>query len=105
MGTPTWSHDGTVAIANPHTGKVKVTFAHGAHLSDPQKVFNAGLGGKEWRAIDIFEADMINESALKNLIRAAVNYNRSKLAGKAPSRRRPSAPRASSSHPAHRKSN
>jgi hypothetical protein len=104
MGTPTWSDHGIVAIANPHKGKVKVTFAHGAHLPDPQKLFNAGLGGNEWRAVDTFEADAIDESALKDLIRAAVSYNRSTLTGKSPSKPRPNAPRTSSSHRAHRKS-
>jgi hypothetical protein len=104
MGTPTWSHHGIVAIANPHKGKVKLTFAHGAHLPDPQKLFNAGLGGNEWRAVDIFEADAVDERALKDLIQAAVSFNRSKLAGKTPSKRGPSAPRTSSSRRAHRKS-
>jgi len=104
MGTPVWSHDGMVALANPHTGKVKLTFPQGAHLPDPQRVFNAGLGGNLWRAVDIFEADPVDEMALKDLIRSAVSFNRSKLAGKAPSKRRPSAPRTSSSDQAHRKS-
>jgi hypothetical protein len=104
MGTPTWSDDGVVAIANPHKGKVKVTFARGAHLPDPQKLFNAGLGGNQWRAVDIFEADAVDERALKDLIRAAVRFNRSKLAGKAPSKRRPSARRTSSLPRARRKS-
>jgi hypothetical protein len=104
MGTPVWSHDGIVAIANPHTGKVKVTFAQGAHLPDPQKVFNAGLGGNLWRAVDIFEADSVNEKALKELIRAAVRFNRSKLAEKPPPRRRPNAPRTSGSRATSRKS-
>ena len=104
MGTPVWSHDGIVALANPHTGKVKLTFAQGAHLPDPQKLFNAGLGGNLWRAVDIFEADAVDERALKDLVRAAVSFNRSKLSGKAPSKRRPSVPRTSSTHQAHRKS-
>jgi len=104
MGTPSWSHDGIVAIANPHQGKVKVTFAQGAHLPDPQKVFNAGLGGSLWRAVDIFEADTVNEKALKELIRAAVSFNRSKLAEKSPSRRRRSEPRTSGPRRASRRS-
>jgi hypothetical protein len=104
MGTPVWSHDGIVALANPHAGKVKVTFAHGAHLPDPRRLFNAGLGGNEWRAVDIFESDTLDESALKEMIRAAVSFNGSKLARKAPSSRRSSTPRASSSDPARRKS-
>ncbi len=84
MGSPVWSHDGIIAVANAHEGKVKLTFAHGARLPDPDKVFNAGLGGNAWRAIDFFEGDKINERALKNLIRAAVDYNQTKKKKKAP---------------------
>src|ERR1700719_1573220 len=84
MGSPVWSHDGMIAVANAHKGKVKVTFAHGAHLADPGKLFNAGLGGNARRAIDFFEGDKINDRALKNLVRAAVDYNQSKLKKKAP---------------------
>ena len=75
MGTPTWSHEGLVACANPHTGKVKLTFQQGARLPDPAKLFNASLDGNQRRAIDIFEADHPNEAALKDLVRAAVAYN------------------------------
>jgi hypothetical protein len=89
MGTPTWSHDGVVAVAGPMKEKVKVTFSRGAHLPDPQKVFNNGLGGKEWRAIDLRETDRINEPALKELIREAVRFNRSELADRAPTSSRP----------------
>jgi hypothetical protein len=84
MGSPVWSRDGIIAIGNAHKDKVKLTFAHGASLSDPDKVFNAGLGGKAWRAIDLFEGDTINERALKNLVRAAIDHNQSKLKRKAP---------------------
>ena len=83
MGSPVWSHDGIVAIANAHKEKVKLTFAHGASLSDPDKLFNAGLEGKVWRAIDFFEGDKINNRALKNLVRAAVDYNQIKIKKKA----------------------
>ncbi len=55
MGSPVWSRDGIIAVANAHKDKVKLTFAHGAHLPDPDKLFNAGLGGNAWRAIDLFE--------------------------------------------------
>lgn len=85
MGTPLWSRDGMIAIANAHKGKVKVTFAYGAHLPDPDKLFNAGEGNAR-RAIDIFEGDKINERALKNLIRAAIDYNHAKLKKNAPKR-------------------
>jgi hypothetical protein len=78
MGSPVWSRDGIIALANAHKGKVKLTFSHGASLPDPDKLFNAGLEGKVWRAIDFFEGDKINERALKNLIRAAVDYNQAK---------------------------
>jgi hypothetical protein len=83
MGSPVWSRDGIIAVGNAHKDKVKLTFAHGAHLPDPDKVFNAGLGGSEWRAIDLFEGDKMNHRALKDLVRAAIVYNRSKLKTKA----------------------
>jgi hypothetical protein len=75
MGTPVWSHDGMYALANAHKDKVKLTFHHGAQLRDPKKLFNAGLGGNKWRAIDFREGDKINKTALKALLRAAVAYN------------------------------
>jgi len=84
MGSPVWSRDGIIAVGNAHKDKVKLTFAHGASLPDPDKLFNAGLGGNQWRAIDLFEGDKINERALKNLIRAAVEYNQTKSKKKAP---------------------
>jgi hypothetical protein len=84
MGSPVWSHGGIIAVGNAHKGKVKVTFAHGARLKDPDKLFNAGLEGNQWRAIDFFEGDKIKGPALKNLVRAAVDYNQSKLKKKAP---------------------
>ena len=79
-----WSHDGMIAVGNAHKDKVKLTFSHGASLPDPDKLFNAGLEGKAWRAIDLFEGDEINERALKELVRAAVEYNQIKLKSKAP---------------------
>ena len=83
MGSPVWSRDGIIAVGNAHKDKVKLTFSHGANLPDPDKVFNAGLGGNAWRAIDLFEGDKINDRALKNLVRAAVDYNQIKLNRKA----------------------
>jgi hypothetical protein len=94
LGTPTWSHDGVVAVATLLKEKVKVTFSRGAHVPDPQKVFNNGLGGKEWRAVDISETDQISEPALMELIRAAVRFNQSELAGKTTAPRRPRPTRA-----------
>ena len=84
MGSPVWSHDGIIAVANAHKNKVKLTFAHGAQLRDPDKLFNAGLEGNARRAIDFFEGDRINPRALKNLVRAAIDYNQSRLKRKAP---------------------
>jgi hypothetical protein len=84
MGSPVWSRDGIIALANAHKGKVKLTFAHGARLADPDRLFNAGLEGNARRAIDFFEGDKINERALKNLVRAAVEYNQVKSKKKAP---------------------
>jgi len=86
MGSPVWSRDGIIAVANAHKGKVKLTFAHGARLPDPDKLFNAGLEGNARRAIDFFEGDKINEPALKKLVRAAIDYNRRKLKKNAPAR-------------------
>jgi hypothetical protein len=84
MGSPVWSHDEIIAVANAHKEKVKLTFAHGASLPDPDKLFNAGLEGNARRAIDFIEGDKIKQRALKNLVRAAVDYNRAKLKKKAP---------------------
>ena len=75
MGTPVWSHEGMYALANAHKGKVKLTFHHGARLRDPKKLFNAGLAGNQWRAIDFFEGDRIDETGLKDLLREAIDYN------------------------------
>jgi hypothetical protein len=86
MGSPTWSRDGIIAVGNAHKDKVKLTFSHGASLPDPDKLFNAGLDGKVWRAIDLFEGDKVNERALKNLVRAAIDYNQSKSKKKATAR-------------------
>jgi len=79
MGSPVWSRDGMIAVANAHKGKVKVTFMHGAALADPDKLFNAGLEGNARRAIDFFEGDKIDAHALKKLVRAAIAYNQTAL--------------------------
>ncbi len=84
MGSPVWSRDGMIAVANAHKGKVKLTFAHGAALADPDKLFNAGLEGNARRAIDFLEGDKVPERALKALVRAAIEYNRTKLKKNAP---------------------
>ena len=82
MGSPCWSHDGLILVGNAFKDKVKITFSHGANLPDPAKLFNAGLEGNKWRAIDFYEGDKINESALKSLIRAAVAHNLAGAKGK-----------------------
>ena len=84
MGSPVWSRDGIIAVATVLKDKMKVTFSNGARLPDPDKLFNAGLGGNAWRAIDLFEGDKISERALKNLVRDAIDYNHAKLKRKAP---------------------
>lgn len=78
MGSPCWSRDGLLCVANAHKGKVKLTFSQGASLPDPDKLFNAGLKGNKWRAIDLYEGDKINERSLKSLIRSAVARNLAK---------------------------
>jgi hypothetical protein len=77
-GTPIWSHDGIVCLAKAFKDKVKLTFPQGAHLADPDRLFNNELEGKQWRAIDIYKDDKIHESSLKTLIVAAKDYNRAK---------------------------
>ncbi len=84
MGSPVWSQHGIIAVGNAHKDKVKLTFSHGASLPDPDKIFNAGLKGNAWRAIDFFEGDKINGHALTNLIRAAIDYNQLKSKKKTP---------------------
>ncbi len=76
-GTPVWSHDGMYVNANALKDKVKLTFHHGAQLVDPGKLFNNGLGGNKWRAIDIFQGDEIDGDTLKVLLREAIDYNTS----------------------------
>jgi len=77
-GVPTWSQDGILFTGETYKDKIKLTFAHGAALDDPDGVFNASLDAGTRRAIDIHEGDKINEKALKALIRAAVAFNAAK---------------------------
>jgi len=74
-GTPVFSHDGIVCTGETYKNVVKLTFAKGASLKDPSRLFNSSLDGNVRRAIDIHEGDKINEAALKDLIRAAVALN------------------------------
>ncbi|HTJ56089.1 MAG TPA: DUF1801 domain-containing protein [Devosiaceae bacterium] len=87
MGSPVWSRDGMIAVGNAHKDKIKLTFSQGASLKDPDGLFNAGLGGGVWRAIDVFEGDEIDERALKDLVRAAIEHNQLKLMLKAAGKR------------------
>jgi hypothetical protein len=81
-GAVVWSHDGNFCLAMEFKDKVKVTFPWGAMLPDPDKLFNNELEGKQWRAIDIYENDKINEKGLKALVRAAVDFNHTKVGAK-----------------------
>ena len=75
MGTPVWSHGGIVCTGETYKNVVKMTFAKGAALKDPSRLFNSSLDGNVRRAIDIREGGNVNEAALKDLIRAAVALN------------------------------
>jgi hypothetical protein len=77
-GVPVWSHDGLICTGETYKTVVKMTFAKGAALKDPSRLFNASLEGNTRRAIDFHEGETINEEALKSLIRAAVALNKSK---------------------------
>src|SRR5262249_15807477 len=77
-GTPTWSHDGIICTGEPYKSVVKLTFAKGASLKDPGGLFNSVLDGNVRRAIDIPEAEAIDESAVKTLVRQAVALNQSR---------------------------
>jgi hypothetical protein len=82
-GVPIWSHDGIVCTGESYKQVVKLTFARGASIEDPKKLFNSSLEGNVRRAIDIHEGDKINEAAFKQLIRAAVAANSTVLAQRA----------------------
>lgn len=81
-GVPVWEHDGIICTGETYKAVVKLTFARGAALADPAKLFNSSLEGNVRRAIDIHEGEKINEKALKALIGAAVAANISARAGK-----------------------
>jgi hypothetical protein len=78
-GVPVWSHDGIICTGETYKSVVKMTFAKGAALKDPARLFNSSLEGNTRRAIDFHEGDTINERALKALILDAVKLNASKL--------------------------
>ena len=77
-GVPVWSHDGIICTGETYKSVVKMTFAKGAALKDPARLFNSSLDGNVRRAIDFREGEKINEQALKTLIRAAVALNSAK---------------------------
>jgi hypothetical protein len=76
-GTPVWSHDGIICTGETYKNVVKLTFAKGASLKDPARLFNSSLDGNVRRAIDIHEGEDVDESAFKTLVRQAVALNRS----------------------------
>jgi hypothetical protein len=76
-GVPVWYHDGMICTGETYKNVVKITFAKGASLQDPSGLFNSSLEGNTRRAIDFHEGDKINDKALKALIRAAVDLNKS----------------------------
>ena len=78
-GVPVWERDGIICTGETYKSVVKMTFAKGAALKDPSELFNSSLEGNVSRAIDIQEGDKVNERALKNLVRAAVDYNQSRM--------------------------
>jgi hypothetical protein len=75
-GTPVWSHDGIVCTGESYTKVVKLTFARGAKVADPSRLFNSSLEGKTRRAIDIHEGEKVDAAAFKALVKAAVAQNR-----------------------------
>jgi hypothetical protein len=77
MGTPVWSHDGIICTGESYKSVVKLTFAKGASLKDPARLFNASLDGNVRRAIDIHEGEEVDEAAFKVLVRQAVGLNNS----------------------------
>jgi hypothetical protein len=92
MGTPVWSHDGIICTGESYKKVVKLTFAKGASLKDPARLFNSSLDGHVRRAIDIHEGEEVDETAFKVLVRQAVALNRSgtsRPSKKAKSRRTP----------------
>ena len=80
MGTPIWSHDGIICTGESYKDKIKLTFAKGASLKDPKRLFNSSLDGNMRRALDIFEGQKVDDAAFKSLVREAVELNGAKKA-------------------------
>ena len=87
-GVPVWSHDGIVCTGESYKQVVKLTFARGASLADPKHLYNSSLEGNTRRAIDLHEGEKINETAFKQLIRAAIAANTAALAERAARRKK-----------------
>lgn len=87
-GVPVWSHGGIVCTGESYKDKIKLTFAKGASLKDPARLFNSSLEGNVRRAVDIREGDKINEAGLKELVRAAVALNHKNKSKRADSGKR-----------------
>lgn len=83
MGTPIWSHDGIITTGESYQKVVKLTFARGASLKDPARLFNSSLDGNVRRAIDIREGEVVNAAAFKTLVRQAVALNQARKAKRA----------------------
>src|SRR5262245_36859222 len=81
-GVPTWEHDGIICTGETYKAVVKLTFANGASLKDPSKLFNSSLEGNVRRAIDFREGEKVNEKALKALVQAAIDFNVAKRSAK-----------------------
>ena len=88
-GVPTWSHDGIICTGEVYKDKVKLTFAKGASVKDPKKLFNASLDAGTRRAIDFFENDKVDANAFKALIKAAVAVNTGDTKAKARTKAKP----------------
>jgi hypothetical protein len=100
MGTPVWSHGGNVCTGEAYAKVVKLTFARGAHLADPARLFNSSLEGNTRRAIDLREGEEVDGRAFQALVRAAVARNlEAAEQRRAPRSRRVAAQRSTSSHP------
>ena len=80
MGTPIWSHNGILCTGESYKDKIKLTFAKGASLRDPKRLFNSSLDGNVRRALDIFEGQKVDDAAFKALVREAVELNGAKKA-------------------------
>jgi hypothetical protein len=80
MGTPVWSHDGIICTGESYKDKIKLTFAKGASLKDPKRLFNSSLDGNMRRALDIFEGQKVDEAAFRKLVQEAVALNGAKKA-------------------------